>query len=216
MYSYQPKPSGRLKWTPSLFRAGLIGLGLLALGCGVWFVIERGSAPPEIDPEQAAAPTRSAAPMSPPTATGGATAIPSSAPVPPPLDEDHFLITDILLDERYDMPATAARLLQLLPRLQPEQQEEAAHHIANLTDDPDAGEWSRKLAADDLPPAAAEVFFNDLLNRSDEFKYPTLAAIADQPDHSLHEDSVEILEILFGEPEPGHNWRAWVELQLQD
>ena len=61
---------------------------------------------------------------------------------------------------------------------------------------------------------AAEVLFNDMLNRPHDLLMPFLGAIADQPVHPLHKDSTDVLETLFGQPPQGTPWSAWVKTSL--
>ena len=123
-------------------------------------------------------------------------------------------ISDVLSNTSLDFTGVVNKLLETLPRLAPERQAEAAHHISNLSDDTTCSTWSRLVASNSLPTPAAEVLFNDMLNRPHELLMPFLGAIADQPVHPLHKDSTDVLETLFGQPPQGTPWSAWVKTSL--
>jgi hypothetical protein len=125
------------------------------------------------------------------------------------------LISEIIANPNLDFPSAVNNLLQILPGLGGEDQAEAAQHAANLSDDQSAARWTAMLVANQIPPAAAEVFFNDLLNRPHELTMPALAAMADQSYHPLHESSIEILEVLYGTPPQGTPWAGHVKTQIE-
>jgi len=126
-------------------------------------------------------------------------------------------ISDVLSNTSLDFTGVVTKLLETLPRLDPERQAEAAHHISNLSDDTTCSTWSRLVASNSLPTPTAEVLFNDMLNRPHELLMPFLGAIADQPTHPLHKDSTDVLETLFGQPPQGTPWSVWVKnSQLQE
>lgn len=129
-------------------------------------------------------------------------------------DQADEAIANLLLDDSISHEQAASRLLELLPRLPADQQEEAAHHISNLSEDTQAADYARRLINNSLPPPAAEVFFSDLMNRPHELLLPTLSQIADQPNHPQKQDSIDVLEVLYGTPENGLNWQSWIALQL--
>lgn len=142
--------------------------------------------------------------------------LPPSTPAPNPTIQPNKVpesdpISDVLSNERLNSSAAATKLLEILPRLDADRQSEAAHHIANLSDDVACSTWSRLVASNSLPQPAAEVLFNDMLNRPHELLMPFLGAIADQPVHPLHKDSTDVLETLFGQPPQGTPWSAWIK-----
>lgn len=130
-------------------------------------------------------------------------------------DESMDLISEILSNPDLDFPAAVNRLLEALPRLDATAQEEAAHHIANLSDDTQTARWAAMLVANQLPAPAADVLFNDLLNRPQEINMPLLSAIADQQTHPKNKETVEILETLYGAPPAGTTWAAWTKAALE-
>jgi hypothetical protein len=125
-------------------------------------------------------------------------------------------IAEILDRTDLDFPTTVHRLIAILPKLNADQQAEAAQHIANLSDDEMAKVWLPKIANQSLPQPASEVLFNDLLNRPHELLMPFLSKLADMPQHPQSTQSVEILEVLFGQPPAGTEWKKWVKIKTQD
>jgi hypothetical protein len=125
-------------------------------------------------------------------------------------------ISEIIANPNLDFPSAVNRLLEILPGLKEADQEEAAHHIANLSDEKSAAQWSAMLVANQLPAPAADVLFDDLLNRPQEMNMPVLASIADQPAHPKNKDSAEILETLYGTPPQGTAWKDWIKTKLAE
>ncbi len=125
-------------------------------------------------------------------------------------------ISEILGDESISHEQAARNLLVLLPRLNPSDQEEAAQHIANLSDEKVAAEWAQKLRRNQLPQPAAEVLFAALYNQPEDLLLPTAAAIADVQNHPFAQESIDTLEILVG-PLPGNStWSAHVTRELRE
>ena len=125
-------------------------------------------------------------------------------------------VSEILSRPDEDFANTVNQLLTALPKLNPEQQAEAAQHIANLSDDALAAQWSQKMIVQSLPQPASELLFNDLLNRPHELLMPFLSKLADMPQHSQSTQSVEILEVLYGQPPAGTKWEKWVKIKAQE
>ena len=125
-------------------------------------------------------------------------------------------VSEILSRSDEDFASTVNQLLAAMPKLNPEQQVEAAQHIANLSDDALAAQWSQKMIVQSLPQPASELLFNDLLNRPHELLMPFLSKLADMPQHSQSTQSVEILEVLFGQPPAGTKWEKWVKNKAQE
>ena len=144
---------------------------------------------------------------------GEAVPAPASAAV---TQEPRDPISEILGRTDEGIPTTVNQLLSALPKLNPEQQAEAAQHIANLSDDTLAAQWAQKMIAQSLPQSASEVLFNDLLNRPHEMLLPILSKLADMPKHPQSTQSVEILDVLFGQPPVGSNWGKWVKMKAQE
>jgi len=124
-------------------------------------------------------------------------------------------VAAILGDQTLTPSDVVKRLVEELPQFDALTQEEAAQHIANLSDDQTAMIWVKKMISNQLPLPVAEVLFNNLLSRSEELVRPTLAAIADQPNHPQQSESSQILDSLIGFPQPGFTWKDWLKKQSQ-
>jgi len=125
-------------------------------------------------------------------------------------------VSEILSRSDEDFANTVNQLLAAMPKLNPDQQAEAAQHIANLSDDALAAQWSQKMIVQSLPQPASEVLFNELLNRPHELLMPFLSKLADMPQHPQSTQSVEILEVLFGQPPAGTKWEKWVKIKAEE
>jgi hypothetical protein len=115
---------------------------------------------------------------------------------------------DEVLRSSNDETQTAQILINMLPTLPPEGQEEAAQHISNLILD---DQYSRVLPLvknPNLPEEVLDVFVTDLMNRDDGTKLPTLLEIAKIPNHPHHEEALTDLEI-FLDGDYGNNWAQW-------
>lgn len=106
-------------------------------------------------------------------------------------------------------------MLNILPGLDAADQGEAAQHIANLSEETSVRRWTAMLVAGQLPPSAADVLFNDLLNRPHELAMPALADMADKPSHPKNQESIQILDVLYGQPPQGTQWSEWVKSKLR-
>ncbi len=179
-------------------------------------------------PQRATAPAAPAATEKVPSLSGEEAPSPTASPLgttpsevaravsPPPLPQGAEAISAIIANPNLDFPSAVVRLLEILPGLTGPEQAEAAQHIANLSDEKSAAQWSAMLVAGQLPPAAGEVLFNDLLNRPHDLTMPALAAMADQPYHPKSKDSIAILDVLYGQPPQGAKWAAWVKEKLAE
>jgi len=197
-------------------------LALMACGAAIWlgaFLFYEEpvavSPPPAKEkkiPEKPAQPSLSGTnltgaghpPLSPP---------PSAAPN---RDADDDKISAIISNTNLDFPAAVDQLVGLLPTLGEPAQDEAAHHIANLSDDDQSKKWVALVVANKIPASAAEVLFNDMLNRPHEILLPALATMADAPQHPKQKESAETLEILYGEPPQGTSWDAWIKAKVAE
>ncbi len=192
----------------------IIGVVIVFCGLVFWGTQEPEKRPPA--PPPAKTTSRPIAPPSSATHQANAeSARPRFSPPPPPSsgvyteDQGTEVISQLLLDDSLEHEEVARQLLALLPRFAPDQQEEAAQHIANLAEDNLAAEYAAMLVRNSLPAPAAEVFFSELMNRPHEILIPTLSQIADQPNHPQKQDSIDVLEVLYGTPENGLNWQSW-------
>ncbi len=160
----------------------------------------------KVDPERGNEGFQSA----PATAEGTKASVPIPVVAPVAVPDGGEKISAIISNQSLDFPSAVVRLLEVLPGLPEPEQAEAAQHIANLSDDKSAAQWTAMLSRNQLPSAAGEVLFNDLLNRPHELTLPALAGMADQPYHPKSKESVEILDILYGKPPNGKKWVTWV------
>lgn len=148
----------------------------------------------------------------------GSDSLPATPQASPTVSEEMVEdpVSEILSRSNEDFLTTVNQLLAAMPKLNPEQQAEAAQHIANLSDDTLASQWLQKMIVQSLPQPASEVLFNDLLNRPHELLMPFLSNLADMPQHPQSTQSVEILEVLFGQPPAGNKWEKWVKIKAQE
>ena len=116
-------------------------------------------------------------------------------------------IAAILGNQNLTPSDTVRRLIDTIPQLDTATQEEAAQHISNLSDDQTATIWVQKIILNQLPSSVAEILFYNLITRSEELVLPTLASIADQPNHPLSKESTQFLEPLLGSSKPGSTWK---------
>ncbi len=122
----------------------------------------------------------------------------------------------IIANPNLDFPLAVIRMLEILPQLNETDQAEAAQHIANLSEEKSVEQWTALLVSNRLPLPAAEVLFNDLLNRPHVSTMPALASIADQTTHPKSKSSIEILDSLYGQPPQGMSWAAWVKAKMAE
>lgn len=197
---------------------------LLLCAAGIWvaaFLLDPGINKP--GESKAPKPTNPAPEVTQPVESQSAPAPEAPTPVPeaaqPPeatqAPGDVDQISAIIANPNLDFPSVVNRLLEILPGLAEDEQDQAAHHIANLSDEKSVARWSAMLIANQLPAPAATVLFNDLLNRPQEINMPVLASIADLPSNPKNKDSIEILETLYGPPPQGTTWSAWVKSKTQ-
>jgi hypothetical protein len=120
------------------------------------------------------------------------------AATPRPL-ADWELRIDEVLRSNADESQTAQILINLLPTLPPEGQEEAAQHISNLILDENYSKVLPLVKNPNLPEEVLDVFVTDLMNRDDATKLPALLEIAKIPNHPHHEEALTDLEIFLDE-----------------
>ena len=156
-----------------------------------------------------AAPTTTSEPAQTPSTPASATPQPSPTTSENPVADP---VSEILSCSDDDFANTVNRLLAAMSKLNPEQQAEAAQHISNLSDDLLAAQWSQKIISQSLPQPASEVLFHDLLNRPHDLLMPFLSKLADMPKHPQRTQSVEILEVMYGQPPSGTKWQKWVKV----
>lgn len=111
------------------------------------------------------------------------------------------------------------QLLQGLPSLPIEAQEEYVAHALNLCDDEDYAKIEEVYLAGSTPPEVAEGIFDDVLNRPDEVKLPLLAKTLRNPAHPMAAEAREILEMYLDLEEgtvPPSGWDPAVQQYLAD
>jgi hypothetical protein len=139
------------------------------------------------------------------TPAKAATAPPPPAPKPM---ADWEIKIDHVLQANADESQTAQMLINLLPTLPPEGQEEAAQHISNLVLDKDYAKIAPLVKNPSLSEDVLDVFVTDLMNREDEVKLPILLDIAKLPNHPHHEEAITDLQIFLDE-DYGKDWAKW-------
>ena len=207
----------------------LIFLGFIVLaicGAAVWFLQTTPPAPElpnivtatprPVDSEPAAAP--SVAPSVMKTEGSKATAPGAPPKQAAPLAEWEVKIDSVLRANPDNSDAansaTAQMLINLLPTLPPEGQNEAAQHISNLLSDKDYNRVMPIIKNPTMSEDVLDVLVTDLMNRDDNVKLPTLLEIARIPNHPHHEEAATDLQIFLDE-DYGTDWAKW-DAKLKD
>ncbi|MDQ3623333.1 MAG: hypothetical protein M3463_12720 [Verrucomicrobiota bacterium] len=107
-----------------------------------------------------------------------------------------------------DEKAAAQTLIAMLPTLPPEGQAAAAQRIVDLTPDEEYARVAPLVKNTALSARALEVFTEDVTNREDKFKLPTLLDVAKLPDHPRREEAAANLKTLVGQ-DHGQDWAKW-------
>lgn len=102
----------------------------------------------------------------------------------------------------------AGQLLEMLPNLPLDGQEQAAQHMVNLLTDQQFPGTARYLNDTNTPETVITILMNDMLNRPDPVKLPMLLDLAQVSGHPLAEESKTILGI-YVEKDFGDNWDEW-------
>jgi hypothetical protein len=126
---------------------------------------------------------------------------------------------DNILSADGDDRAAVRQLLEGLPGLPLEAQEEYVSHALNLCDDDDYGQIETVFLAVGTPAKVSEGIFDDVLNRPDEVKLPLLAKTLRNPTHPMAEEAREILEMYLDLDEgtlPPAGWEAAVRQYLAE
>jgi hypothetical protein len=126
---------------------------------------------------------------------------------PRPLQAWEMRIDEVLRSNA-DEAQTAQILINLLPTLPPEGQEEAAQHISNLTLDENYKNVLPLVKNPNLPEEVLDVFVTDLMNRDDATKLPALLEIAKISNHPHHEEALTDLQIFLDE-DFGNDFGRW-------
>ena len=126
---------------------------------------------------------------------------------PRPLEPWELKIDEVLRSNA-DEAQTAQILINMLPTLPPDGQEEAAQHISNLILDKDYAKVMPLVKNPNLPEEVLDVFVTDLMNRDDSTKLPALLEIAKIPNHPHHEEALTDLQIFLDE-DYGNDFTRW-------
>ena len=188
-------------------------MGVVCLGAIGWWRASQAPAEPrvgEVSAEEAAIP--SARPV---VAATPVPSIPTGSLVPPAAASGEEVVAAIIAAPDLSEKAAVAKLFEAMPQLDARSQSEAAEHIANLSDDAEARQWSQRVIAWDLPEPAAEVLYQQLNNRPLEVLYPVLGAIADDPKHPKRQETLEALSVLSDPPPVGTTWSQWLQTKLK-
>jgi hypothetical protein len=124
------------------------------------------------------------------------------------------LITDwedkleAILDSNDDDSTKVKQLLAMFPRLPEDGQTEVAQHLSNLVEDKDYAPLGKLLADAKLPETVLDVLVQDVLNRPNSLKLPSLLEVASNPQHPKAEEAKDLLE-LFLEEDYGTDWAKW-------
>ncbi len=115
---------------------------------------------------------------------------------------------DTVLTADTDDSQKAKKILELLPQLPEEGQEEAAEHLANLLPDDQYTAAGQLLTNLKTSEPVMDVLMSDLLNRPNALKLPLLLEMARLPEHPRAEESKDFLE-LYLEKDYGTDWGQW-------
>jgi hypothetical protein len=193
---------------------------LAIVGGSLWFLNTQNptaaSATQPVDPNKISKPAATPAPavdstpLAPPVLSD-ASPQPSVPPSPKPSPQATPVWEsqiDHVLRSTADETQTAQMLINMLPSLPPEGQEEAAQHITNLVLDESYAKVLPLVKNPNLPEEVLDVFFTDLMNREDPVKLPTLLEVAKLPNHPNHEEALGDLEVFLDE-DFGTDWGKW-------
>jgi hypothetical protein len=195
----------------------LVVAGALGLFIG-WMVSRQNESKLPTLPEPAPAPL-AAEPAPEPAPTPVVPRV-QARPTPPPVQEvaadpapadtstnwEQNLETILLSDD--DDNTKADRILALIPTAPADAQAELAQHLVNMVQDDHYADTAGLLTNSATPSAVSTVLMNDLLNRNNNLKLPTLLDIARSDDHPLKDQAREMLELLLQENH-GSNWDDW-------
>ena len=115
---------------------------------------------------------------------------------------------DEILGSASSDPDKAKQMLEMVPQLPADGQEEVARHVSNLLPDQDYGLMHAYLTNAALPEEVLDVLLGDVLNRPNSLKLPALLAVASTPQHPKAAEAKDFLE-LFLEEDCGDDWAKW-------
>ncbi len=208
------KSSGFIKLTGLLFIVILLGALI-----GIMATRRAGEVPPPVVPVENPEPlvkttppvNRTNSPVAKPLVTTASTqptnSTIASVTATNTLPDWEDRLDDILGNDDEDKVKTA-KLLELLPRMPEEGQEETARHLANLVEDADYAPLGKILTNATFPESVLDVLLQDALNRPNELKMPLLLDVAKEPGHPKAEEAKDLLE-LFLDEDYGTDWAKW-------
>jgi len=199
------------------------GLGWLilaiVLGCGIGLLVSKNGSrkvdEPPATPVMEASPATNAEPVvSNPITNAPKTVATESVPKPLAWNDK---LNDVLVSEASE-DAKANQILAMMATAPDEGKVELAQHLANLTSDENYSGAADLLTNATTLPGVQTVLMNDLLNRNNNLKLPTLLAVARNDAHPLHSEAKDVLELVL-QTDKGTNWDEWqttVDLWLKD
>lgn len=208
------KSSGFIKLTGLLFIVILLGALI-----GIMATRRAGEVPPPVVPVENPEPlvktappvNRTNSPVAKPLVTTASTqptnSTIASVTATNTLPDWEDRLDDILGNDDEDKVKTA-KLLELLPRMPEEGQEETARHLANLVEDADYAPLGKILTNATFPESVLDVLLQDALNRPNELKMPLLLDVAKEAGHPKAEEAKDLLE-LFLDEDYGTDWAKW-------
>lgn len=210
-----PPPSERKPITASQILIVIAIVVLTVVGGAMWFLQMQ---PPAKKSTSVSTPAATPAPAQPldlnPSSSGPVTtATPAPKPRPPrpadarPLEQWEMQIENIIASGAGEAE-TAQMLINLLPSLPKDGQEEAAQHISNLVLDEHYSRVMPLIRNTNLPEGVHDTLVTDLMNRADSVKLPTLLEIAKIPNHPYHDEALTDLQIFLDE-DFGTDWPGW-------
>ena len=208
----------------------VVVVGILAvvvgIGIGVGWLGSRGAKPtgaanmPEVPPLKESQDIVIPHPAPPVTAS-----VPPAQPVLPPPETNTTLLTaipatnsnvltnwedklDDILGSDGEDSNKVTQLFAMFPNLPLDGQVEVAQHLSNLVPDDNYGPLGNLATNASLSADVLDVLVNDLLNRPNSEKLPTLLDIARTPGHPEASDAKDLLE-LYLDDDYGTNWDLW-------
>ena len=130
-----------------------------------------------------------------------------------PVTETNLIVAwedkvDEILSSASPDPDKAKQMIEMVPKVSADGQEELARHISNLLPDQDYGLIHTYLTNAALPEEVLDILLGDALNRPNSLKLPALLAIARTPQHPKSGEAKDFLE-LFLEEDYGDDWGKW-------
>ena len=178
----------------------ILAFSSVLLSAGLFVGLLCWSAPKALEP--AIAPQPIIAPKPPTKSFQKMESKPSSVILPPTVLATWEGNLNDILTAPGDNATTARKLLEGIPGLPAEAQEQYIAHALNLSEDADFSRVEEIYLRQNTAPSVVEAIFNDALNRPDEVKLPLMARTMAFPNHPMAGEARGVLE-LYLELEPG-------------